>query len=343
MPDWVQPLEANRRPPGRSHPVRAGDPLSFERVVERFAENYVSSKTGRLYSPTSKQNIRDNLLGGPLTAFRQQRGVDTIADWNGDVAAEYLHWLQNDLRRDSATIKKVRSQLRSFGAFCNNNFGTHHAADGALATLRVSPVTDYDRDKDPALSHGEADRLLKSASTNRDRVIVAMLLYTGMRPSELLAVDEQHIRLDRTPPVVEVRGSIHDLDATKTQAGFRDIPLTVGQDVLPGWIHSYIADAGRPIGASRLFLSLRNDHYGRSQPLTMEGLKSMLATLGEATGIKCNAYRLRHTFCSWCADAGLPMLDLQHLLGHASTDMVADYYRGRTSEAVLQTAARVRF
>ena len=70
----------------------------------------------------------------------------------------------------------------------------------------------------------------------------------------------------------------------------------------------------------------------------------MLATLGEATGIKCNAYRLRHTFCSWCADAGLPMLDLQHLLGHASTDMVADYYRGRgRARPFSKPRRRVRF
>jgi integrase len=37
------------------------------------------------------------------------------------------------------------------------------------------------------------------------------------------------------------------------------------------------------------------------------------------------------------------MLHLQQLLGHASNDMVAYYYRGRTSEAVLQAAARIRF
>jgi len=343
MPDWLQPLQPNHRPPGRAHPPEVGNRLSFERAVERFVENYVSRKTGRLYSSTSRQNLRNNLLGGPLTAFRRQRSIDAVADWNGDLAAAYLHWLQDDLRRDSATIKKVRGQLRSFGAYCDEHFGTEHAAAGALTTLRVSPATDYERRRDPALTQGEAERLLKAASTSRDRLMVAMLLYTGMRPSELLALDEQHIRLDRTPPVVVIRGSVHNPDATKTQAGFRDVPLTVGQNILPRWIRAYLSDPNRPVGASRLFLSLRNDQHGRSQPLTLEGLKSMLATLGETTGIRCNAYRFRHTFCTWCADAGMHMLHLQQLLGHASSDMVAYYYRGKTSEAVLQAAARVRF
>jgi integrase len=37
------------------------------------------------------------------------------------------------------------------------------------------------------------------------------------------------------------------------------------------------------------------------------------------------------------------MLHLQQLLGHANSEMVAYYYRGRTSEAVLAAAARIRF
>jgi integrase len=343
MPDWLQPLQPNRRPPGRTAAPVGEGPLSFERAVERFAEGHVSRKTGRLFSSTSRQNIRDNLLGGPLTGFRRERGIETVAAWNGDLAAEYLRWLQVDLRRDSATIKKVRGQLRSFGVYCDEHFGTEHAAGGALTTLRVSPATDYVRRRDPALSQGEAQRVLKAALTGRDRLIVAMLLYTGMRPSELLALEEQHIRLDRTPPVVEIRGTVHDPGATKTQAGFRDVPLTVGQSILPRLLRAHLTDPARPVGEGRLFLSLRNDHLGRAQPLTMEGLKSMLAKLGEATGIRCNAHRFRHTFCTWCADAGMQMLHLQQLLGHASSDMVACYYRGKTSQAVLQAAARLRF
>ncbi len=343
MADWLQPLQSNRRPVARKSLVATGDRVSFERAVERFAEYHVSRKTGRLYSPTSKQNVRNNLLGGPLTSFRRERGIETIDAWTGDLAADYLHWLQHDLRRDSATIKKVRSQLRSFGAFCDEQFGTTHAADGALTTLRVSPATDFARPKEPALTHGEAELLLKNAATERDRLLVAMLLYTGLRPSEVLALDEQHVRLDRTPPVVEVRGSVHHPDATKTQAGFRDIPLTVGQTTLPRLLRAHLVDPERPVSASRLFLSLRSDRHGRPQPFTLEGLKSMLATLGTSTGIRCNAYRFRHTFCTWCADAGMHMLHLQQLMGHASSDMVAYYYRGKTSQAVLEAAARIRF
>src|SRR5437773_2293682 len=124
MVDWVKPLQPNRRPPGRTPARASGERVSFERAVELFVENHLSRKTGRLYSPTSKQNLRDNLLGGPLTAFRTERGIEFADTWTGDLAAEYLDWLQHTLRRDSATIKKVRGQLRSFGAYCDEHFHT---------------------------------------------------------------------------------------------------------------------------------------------------------------------------------------------------------------------------
>ena len=79
------------------------------------------------------------------------------------------------------------------------------------------------------------------------------------------------------------------------------------------------------------------------QRLTLEGLRAMLYDLGATTGIVCNAYRFRHTFCTWCADAGVQMLHLQQLLGYKSSDMVAYYYRGMTSRAAIEAAARVRF
>ena len=99
----------------------------------------------------------------------------------------------------------------------------------------------------------------------------------------------------------------------------------------------------RPKGATHLFLSTRTDELNRATPLTLNGLKMILKALDADTGIKCNPYRFRHTFCTWCADAGMHMLHLQHLLGHARNDMVAYYYRGRTSDALLKAAAKIRF
>lgn len=327
MTDWLRPLEPQGRPKRTQRaPATQRESISFERAVERFAAQYVSRKTGRPFSVTSKRNVIDNLLGSPLTAFRGQRGITRAEEWNGYLAAEYLRWLQTDMRRDSATVMKVRGQLRSFADFCVHEFHIDPVGSDALDTLQVSPAADYDRPMEPALTHAEAEALLEAALTTRDRLIIWMLLFTGMRPSELLALEERHVRLDRNPPVVEVRGSVHNAYSPESR-WCRDIPLTVGQTLLPKLMRAYLADPERPARASRLFLSKRGDPSGRWQRLTLEGLRAMLYDLGTSTGIACNAHRFRHTFCTWCADAGVQMQHLQELLGHKKSDMVVRYYR----------------
>ncbi|MFN2582343.1 MAG: tyrosine-type recombinase/integrase [Candidatus Dormibacteria bacterium] len=320
----------------------ASEPVSFERAVERFIEHYISPKTTRPFSVTSKRNVRDNLLGSPLNAFRAKHGITAIDEWKGDDAAAYLRWLQMDLRRDSATVKKVRGQLRSFGAFCDKEFGTAHAAGGALATFTVSTVADFDRPKERPLTHAEARVLLKAAPTLRDRLAIAMLLYTGMRPSELLALEEAGIHLDWVPPVVEVRGSVHDADSAGAKTESRDVPLTIGQTTLVKLIRMHLADPERPPVRGLIFLSKRGARR-TWQPLSLDGLRAMLADVGVETGIKCNAYRLRHTFCTWCATAGMAMSLLQQLLGLKNADMVAPYYRGKKDQGAVEVAARLRF
>ena len=341
--DWLRPLEPTGRPKGSrhvAHPKR--EPVSFERAVERFAEHYVSRKTGEPFSVTSRRNVLNNLLGSPLTTYRTQHGITTVDKWNGDHAAQYLRWLQQELRRDSATIKKVRSQLRSLGEFCDEHFHTVGGAAGGLATYAVSPETDYDRPKDPPLTRTEADTLLRAAPTHRDRVAIAVLLYTGMRPSELLALEVENIRLDQALPLVEIRGSLHNRALTPRDSRYRDISLTIGQTWLPRSISTHLEDPERPPGATRVFLSKRDAH-GKWQSLTLEGLRAMLFDLGQASGIKCSASRFRHTFCTWCADAGLQMLHLQRLLGLKNPDMVAYYYQGKTGEGTLEAASLLRF
>ena len=315
--------------------------LSFERAVEAFIEGHVSAKTGRPYSETSKRNIRDNLLGGRLTSWREDQGIRSAADWTAEAAAGYLRWYQLDMGADSDTVKKVRTQLRQFADFATAHLGATGAQGPQLTTLQISSATDRRDAKEAALTQGEATCLLREAPSERDRLIVAMLLYTGMRPSELCALEEGSIHLDRTPPIVQVRGSIHDRDRTKSAAGYRDIPLTIGQNLLPRLLRHHLTDPKRPRTSFHLFYATQLG--SRPTGLTQDGVETMLRKLGAVTGIHCNPYRFRHTFCTWCADAGMHMLHLQQLLGHAGSDMVAYYYRGKTSEAVLQAAARIRF
>jgi integrase len=325
-------------------PVPAtGDKPTFEQAVEQWLEEHVSTKTGRPYGPTTKTVARYNLLGGRLTAWREARGIGTAEEWTASVAAEYLDWYQHDIGADSDTIKKFRTQLRQFAGFCARKFDNREATGPALDDLKISRAHDQKPARQTALTQAEATTLLQKASPRRDSLIVAMLLYTGIRPSELVALDENNIRLESTPPVVEIRGTAYGKHETKKEAGYRDIPLTIGQSVLPRLLREHLDDRSRPKENYELFLSGRRDTRGNATRLTIAGVNLMLQTLGRTAGIRCNPRRLRHTFCTWCADAGMDILVLQQLVGHKEAEMLAHYYRRRTSEDALFAAARIRF
>ncbi len=59
----------------------------------------------------------------------------------------------------------------------------------------------------------------------------------------------------------------------------------------------------------------------------------MLRRLAKRTGIlKVHAHRFRHTFVTWAIEQDARELDVQHLLGHSSPDMVRRYASTYNSE-----------
>ncbi len=340
---WDTPIRrGGEEPPPPLVPPIDGKP-TFEQAVEQWLEEHVSTKTGRPYSATTRTVARYNLLGGRLTAWREARGIRLAEEWTAPSAAEYLAWYQHDIGADADTVKKVQTQLRQFAGFCAQRFANQEAIGPALDDLRISSSHDRAPATQTALTPAEATTLLQKASTPRDCLIVAMLLYTGIRPGELVALDESHMRLESTPPVVEIRGTAYGKFATKMQAGYRDIPLTIGQTVIPRLVREHLSDPTRPGANYELLLSTRRDRRGAATRLTIAGVNLVLHTLGRTTGIHCNPRQLRHTFCTWCADAGMDLIVLQHLLGNEDSEMVVRYYRRRGSEDAIFAAAQIRF
>ena len=67
--------------------------------------------------------------------------------------------------------------------------------------------------------------------------------------------------------------------------------------------------------------------------LRPNGLKQLLRRLGRQAGLaKVHAHRFRHTFATWAIEQDARELDVQHLLGHASPDMVRRYASTYNSE-----------
>ena len=153
----------------------------------------------------------------------------------------------------------------------------------------------------------------------RNHAMLLILLDTGMRCSELVQLTIEDLDLED--------GRLRILHAKGNK-----------QRVVPF--------AGRCRQALKQYLGHRHYEPGPLFPaagrhgelllgvaLQPNGLKQMLRRLAKQTGIpKVHAHRFRHTFATWAIEQDARELDVQHLLGHSSPDMVRRYASTYNSE-----------
>lgn len=161
-----------------------------------------------------------------------------------------------------------------------------------------------------ALDRRETTDLLGSLRTWRDRAIAGLMLFSGLRSCEVLALD-----------VTDVDIGARWLRVTGKGAKERRVPLDVD---VAGVIQTYLL-AERPDTTNpRLFVVAKGPHRG--QPLTPAGLRTIFRYHRTKADVPAgHPHALRHTFGTALAEAGVDLAVMQALLGHAHVDTTARY------------------
>lgn len=150
----------------------------------------------------------------------------------------------------------------------------------------------------------------------RDRAIVLLLLDTGMRASELCALELRHVDVRNKAVTVWGKGSKE-----------RVLPLGA-RSAAALWKH--IAESRKDARLNEpLFVSQTDE------PLTRNGLLRIIYRLAEAASVQdAHPHRFRHTFAIECLRNGMNERTLQEMLGHESLDMLRTYTRIAQTDVV---------
>ena len=155
----------------------------------------------------------------------------------------------------------------------------------------------------------EYTKLLSAAGGNpRDFCILQLFLQTGLRVSELCALDVDD---------VDLPGKLLRVRHGKGQQA-RDIPLEKKAiRALKTWL-----DLRGFVPTTAALFTNRYD-----QRLSDRSVRELLTTYRQAAGISKRAtpHSLRHTFASYKAKAGVPMPMLKDMLGHAKLSTTQIY------------------
>ena len=262
---------------------------------------------------------------GDLKEFMAFVGIYAPDQFRVITRAHVLAWRQALEQRglNGASIRRKLAVLSSLYEYlCDRQAVTHNPVKGVKR-----PAVDTYEGKTPALADGQARQLLDAPDATtlkgkRDRAILAVLLYHGLRRAELCALDVDDLQERRGVKHLRVQGKGGKL---------RYVPL---HPAAAARVQDYLAQAGHAGQKGRaLFRALRNAtddgrlsvkgiysnvvlHYGR--PLALTDLPLF------------GPHAMRATAATNALEHGADIAKVQEWLGHANIQTTRVYDRRHT-------------
>jgi site-specific recombinase XerD len=277
--------------------------MLYDTAVEKFLE-YLELEQNR--SGKTIQNYHHY-----LTRLSDFAGEIKVADIDVEMIRKWRLWLNRLGTNTSDELGKSTQNyhliaLRSFLKFCAKREIPALAPDKIeLARTKRAQVT--------FLTPEELVRLCSIPNINtqnglRDRAIVELLFSSGLRVSELVGLDRDHINLKRREFMVRGKGQ-------------KDRPIFISAQAAD-WIGQYLdkrQDNVRPLFI-RYSGSKQVDLSGNFHRLTARSVQRMVARYARLAGITkhVSPHTLRHSFATDLLMNGADLRSVQAMLGHSN-------------------------
>ncbi len=255
------------------------------------------------------------------TLVYYRKTIDTMLD---GVGKEVIHIMTEDLRNyltsyqerkqlSRVTVDNVRRILSSFFSWLEDE-----------DYILKSPVRRIHKVKTSVnIKETYSDEALESMRDNceelRDLAMIDMLASTGMRVGEMVLLNRTDINFNERECVVLGKGN-------KERVVYFDARTKIH-------LQNYLDS--RTDNNEALFVTLRFP-YNR---LTINGIETRLRELGKKLGMKkVHPHKFRRTLATMAIDKGMPIEQLQKLLGHKRIDTTLHYAMVKQSN--VKTAHR---
>ncbi len=213
---------------------------------------------------------------------------------------EYLGDYQKSRGSSRITIDNIRRIFSSF-------FGWLEDEDIIIKSpvRRIHKVKSSTKVKE-TYSDEDLEQLRDKCENKRDIALIDLLASTGMRIGELVRLNINDINLEERECVVLGKGN-------KQRVVYFDARSK---------IHLLNYLSSRTDSNSSLFVSLHLPH----QRMSINGIESRLKKLGRNAGIqKVYPHKFRRTLATNAIDKGMPIEQVQKLLGHERIDTTLHY------------------
>ena len=229
-------------------------------------------------------------------------------------AREYKQRLINTDKASPATINRRLAALRAYVAWALEKGFIEYDPLGAVQSVEEQTVAPKWLNKQEQYRVlREVEKTLHAARTEtakrqatRDQTIVVVLLNTGLRVGELIALELGDVKLSERKGEVRVRSG--------KGAKARTVPLNQpAREALRHWLA-----VREDVDTDQVFV-------GKRGALTQNAVQRQLAEIGRRAKVDLTPHVLRHSFAKNLINAKVSMEKVAALLGHSSLNTTRLY------------------
>lgn len=298
----------------RSSGLEMGTSYTFDEWADIWFENHKDNVTA-----TTQENYRYT-----LRILKEHLGLRILAEIKPFDIEQLLKSLKREGRSDSC-LSQCRGMLYQI---------FHKAEANDLVTKNPVRFADKMRSREPvkrkeAFTTEEVKLLMKKLPDDRMGMSIRLLLGTGIRSQELLALEPRHIAEDGS--VIQIRQAINMVKGTatvglpKSRDSYRDVPVPPNLRWCATRLRNtklkYIWEAGK-----------------KEQPCNPSYFRDKFkAAISEVEGVRIlTPHSCRHTYISQLQALGVDLSTIQSIVGHADVDMTKHYLH--VQDAIRQEA-----
>ena len=213
---------------------------------------------------------------------------------------EYLADYQKINNCSNVTVDNVRRNISSFFSWLEEEDYILKSPMKRIHKIKTRTVVKN------VISDESIEKLRDNCSCSRDLAIIDLLYSTGIRVGELVNLDITDVNLDARECVVYGKGD-------KERRVYFDAKAKVH-------LQKYLEE--RTDTNSALFITLDSPH----ERLKISGVEIRLRRLGRKLGIdRIHPHKFRRTMATRAIDKGMPIEQVQKLLGHSQIDTTMQY------------------